>query len=290
MAKLKEIKSRIQSVRSTQKITSAMMMISSAKLRKTQNIIRNLYPYEQKLSELLNIFLSEEKEFISPFSKQRTLKRIAVVAFSSNSNLAGRFNHNVAEQLEAMVKFYRTLGKENILVYPIGEKITKAALKLGLKPQGNYTSISEKPNYDEARKIAEELMEMFLAGEIDRVEIIYHHFRSRSSQIVMHETFLPIKLKPKEPTGKSLNYIVEPDKETILNQLIPNVLKLKLFTSHIDSVTSEHAARMIAMQVATDNADNLIEELTLDYNKMRQQSITNELLDIIGGSFGQGGG
>ena len=286
MAELKEIKSRIQSVRSTQKITSAMMMVSSANLRKTQDIIQNLYPYEQKLSQLLHIFLRETPEFDSPFTRQRPVQRVAIVAFSSNTSLAGRFNDNISHKLKAVTDKWISLGKENILVYPIGEKVTRAAKKLELNVQGNYNDISAKPKYDEAQKIAAELMEQFRQCTIDRVELIYHHFQNKGAQIVVHEPFLPIELKPHVNGDAALDYIVEPDAEIIMAQLIPKVLKLKLFTTHIDSVTSEHAARMMAMQIATDNADNLIDELTLEYNKLRQQSITNELLDIVSGSFG----
>jgi len=290
MAELKEIKSRIQSVRSTQKITSTMMMVSSANLRKTQDIIQNLYPYEQKLSQLLHIFLRETPEFDSPFTRQRPVQRVAIVAFSSNTSLAGRFNDNISHKLKAVADTWISLGRENIRVYPIGEKVTRAAKKLELNVQGNYNDISSKPKYEEAQKIAAELMEQFRLGTIDRVELIYHHFQNKGAQIVVHEPFLPIELKPRGNGDAAVDYIVEPDAETIMAQLIPKVLKLKLFTTHIDSVTSEHAARMMAMQIATDNADNLIDELTLEYNKLRQQSITNELLDIVSGSFGMTSG
>lgn len=266
-----------------------MMMVSSAKLRKTQQIIENLYPYEQKLSQLLHILLSEEKEVISPFTAQRTIQRVAIVAFSSNVSLAGRFNNNIADTLDGVVKSYRSLGKENILVYPIGEKVARAALNLGLEIQGKYDDISEKPTYEAMQKIAGELMELFLAGTIDRVELIYHHFRNKSSQIIVQETFLPIALKVGKETDGAIEYIVEPDTETILHLLIPKTLKLQLYTAHVDSVTSEHAARMVAMQIATDNADDLLDDLTMEYNKLRQQSITNELLDILGSSFVKGG-
>ena len=266
-----------------------MMMVSSAKLRKTEQIIENLYPYEQKLSQLLHILLNEEIEVISPFTTQRPIQRVAIVVFSSNLSLAGRFNHNIADKLETVVKSYRSLGKENIVVYPIGEKVTKAALNLGLQIQGHYEDISEKPTYEAMQKIAGELMELFLTGTIDRVELIYHHFRSKSTQVVMRETFLPLELKVDKPTEPALDYIVEPDTETVLSLLIPKTLKLQLYTAHVDSVTSEHAARMVAMQIATDNADDLLEDLTMEYNKLRQQSITNELLDILGSSFVKGG-
>jgi F-type H+-transporting ATPase subunit gamma len=290
MAELKEIKRRIQSVKSTQKITSAMMMVSSAKLRKTQNIIQNLYPYAGKLSQLMEHFLRDEQDYPSPFTQQRPVQRVAIVAFSSNTSLAGRFNYNISNKLEEAVDKWLSLGKENILVYPIGEKVARTAHKLGLKVQGDYNEISEKPRYQDAQKMATELMDLFRQGTIDRVELIYHHFISKGSQIVVYEPFLPFELTPSAGGEATLDYIVEPDRETIMLQLIPKVLKLKLFTVHTDLVTSEHAARMTAMQIATDNADNLIDDLTLEYNKRRQQSITNELLDIEGGLFGQTGG
>lgn len=316
MAQLKEIKSRIQSVRSTQKITSAMMMISSARLAKTQRLIRNLYPYEQSLSRILQLLPDREGKTDSPFLQTRTVKRVAIVAFASNSGLAGRFNDNISDKLKAVTAHYMLLGKENILVWPIGEKVAKAVRNMGLEPQGDYSAISEDPSYGNTQKIAGELMEMYLKGEIDRVELVYHHFRSKGSQVVVNEPFLPIGpdtpddpqsntrrpstggsndgdtisggiISKRSNTGNpSLDYIVEPDRKTIITQLIPKILKIKLFAAHLDSVTSEHAARMTAMRIATDNADDLTEALTLEYNKLRQQSITNELLDIVGGSFG----
>ncbi|MCE5204527.1 MAG: ATP synthase F1 subunit gamma [Porphyromonadaceae bacterium] len=287
MAELKEIKSRLQSVRSTQKITSAMMMVSSAKLQKTQQIIRKLYPYEQELYHLLQLLLNQQEEFVSPFIRQRPVERVAIVAFSSNSSLAGRFNDEISDKLKAVVESYRHVGNENIHIYPIGEKIAKVARNLGLNPQGNFSDISEKPAYKDTKTIADELTNMFLDKTIDRVELIYHHFLSKGSQVVLHEPYLPVNLKSEKKDITADEYIIEPDSESILNQLIPKALRLKLYTIHVDSVTSEHAARMKAMQIATDNADNLIEDLKLEYNKLRQESITNELLDIIGGSFGR---
>ncbi|WP_352421096.1 ATP synthase F1 subunit gamma [Proteiniphilum sp.] len=306
MAQLKEIKTRIQSVRSTQKITSAMMMISSARLMKTQRLIQNLYPYEQNLYRILQLLADREESIDSPFLQTRTVKRVAIVAFSSNTGLAGRFNDDITERLRKVVGNYLPLGKENILLYPIGEKVAKAVRTMRFKPQGDYSEISGNPSYQNAQQIAEELMGMYLKGEIDRVELIYHHFRSKGSQVVVNEPFLPIgpdtthdgKTPSGEPgAGKTAggsnpdtHYIVEPDRKTILIQLLPKILKIKLFTAHLDSVTSEHAARMSAMRIATDNADDLTEALTLEYNKLRQQSITNELLDLIGGSFDSAGG
>ncbi len=284
MADLKEIKGRIQSVKSTQKITSAMMMVSSAKLRKAQNIFLNLSPYEQKLTELMHIFLHDNELPPIAFTQKREVKRVAIIAFSSNSGLCGRFNHNIIDELKEVVNSWSHLGKENILVYPIGDKVAVAAKEMGVTVIGNYSHISDNPTYHDADIIASSLMDSFLKGEIDRVELIYHHFKSRGTQIVTHEPLLPIELQA-EGKEENNNYIIEPDRPTLLKQLVPKVIKLKLFTTHVDSVTSEHAARMIAMQIATDNADNLSEELSLEYNKLRQQSITNELLDIMGGSM-----
>lgn len=299
MAQLKEIKSRLQSVKSTQKITTAMMMVASAKLRKTQNIIQHLYPYEEKLSQILNMFLNQEEGFSTPFTKKRPVERVAIVAFSSNTGLAGRFNDNIATKLESVIDSYLHLGKENILIYTFGAKIAKAVAKMDVHVSKDYSEESANPSYEFMQNIANDLMDQFLNEEIDRVELIYHHFISKGSQVILQETFLPIELHSgiksnlegviEKSYDKQLmpDYIIEPDRLTIMEKLLPKVLKVKLFTSHVDSVTSEHAARMTAMQIANDNADNLIEELTREYNKLRQESITNELLDLIGGSLGK---
>lgn len=291
MPSLKEIKTRIQSVRSTRKITSAMMMIASSKLQKIQKIIKNLYPYQQKLQQLMELFMNSQNNMVSPFAEQRHIKRVAIILFSSNTSLAGRFNENVISQLKVTVNEYLPLGKENIQIYAIGDKVCKAARKLGFETPDNFHHIADKPSYEAMQQLASNLMELFLNKKIDKVELIYHHFKSKSTQELLRKTFLPITLMTKNEKWKipELDYIVEPDPQTIMEQLIPKVLKLKLYTVHTDSVSSEHAARIIAMQIATDNADDLLKELTLQYNKLRQQSITNELLDIIGGSFGKSG-
>ncbi|MDD2514711.1 MAG: ATP synthase F1 subunit gamma [Proteiniphilum sp.] len=284
MALLKEIKSRLQSVHSTRKITTAMMMVSSAKLLKTQQLIETLYPYEQKLSHLMLQLLQGEELFRSPYTQRREVKRVAIVVFSSNTGLAGRFNHNIINRLSSVRESYMHLGEENVLIYPIGNKVAKAAQKMGMTPAGDYEAIATKPSYQATQMIAQELMRLFINGKVDRVELIYHHFISKGSQEVRQEIFLPVEL----PVGGSeipdQEYIVEPDRIILLEKLLPKVIQMKLYTTHIDSVTSEHAARMTAMQIANDNADDLIDELKLEYNKVRQQSITNELLDIAGGT------
>lgn len=295
MARLKEIKSRLQSVQSTRKITSAMMMVSSAKQKKAERIIQHLRPYERTLQRILQPLLNgqEGEELPSPFMEKRPVKRVAIVAFSSNTGLAGRFNDAVAEKLKEAINDYRSLGKENILLYLVGEKVAKAARGMGYEPKADYASIADKPAYIETRRIAKKLMKLFLNKKIDRVEVIYHRFQSMRAQVLTRELFLPIdftsleKEAAKSTPIDGVEYILEPDKDSLLADLIPKVLQMKLFATHVDSVTSEHAARVTAMQIATDNADDLVEELTLEYNKLRQQSITNELLDIMGGTIGR---
>jgi len=285
MGSLKEIKTRIKSVKSTQKITSAMKMVSSAKLRKAQKTIENFYPYEQRLNGLLTRFMSGEEDVVSPFAEIREIKKIAIVVFSSNSSLCGSFNANVTKQLTQTIATYKSLGKENFLIFPVGKKVAKACVKMGYKPQADFEEMADKPSYQSAVNLADEIMLLYNNQEIDRVELIFHHFVSKSSQLLTAETYLPIKLIPTEKGDAETNYIVEPSPAEIMAVLIPKVLRLKIYTALLDSNASEHAARTMAMQIATDNADDILQELSLLYNKSRQQAITNELLDILGGSF-----
>ena len=297
MASLKEVKTRINSVKSTRKITSAMKMVASAKLHKAQGAIENMLPYERKLNKILTNFLSADLPVESPYIKAREVKRVAIVAFSSNTSLCGAFNANVIKMLLQTVGEFRTLGQDNILIFPVGKKVDEAVKRLGFQPQETSPTLSDKPSYQEASELAHRLMEMYVSGDIDRVELIYHHFKSMGVQILLRETSLPIDLirvvdeeekqKEEEVQGGEIanDYIIEPSAEELIANLIPTVLSQKLFTAAVDSNASEHAARTLAMQVATDNANELIQDLTKQYNKSRQQAITNELLDIVGGSM-----
>ena len=279
MASLKEVKTRINSVQSTRKITSAMKMVASA----------NMLPYQRKLNKILTNFLSADLPVESPFCVERPVKRVAIVAFSSNSSLCGAFNANVLKMFLQTVGEYRELGQDNILIYPVGKKIEEAVKKLGFFPQGSYQKLADKPSYDEAAALAKLLMELFLEKNIDRVELIYHHFKSMGVQELLRERYLPIDLSAvqndEERGGVVNDYIIEPSAAQLIADLIPQVLSQKIFTAALDSNASEHAARTLAMQIATDNANELIQELTKQYNKTRQQAITNELLDIVGGSM-----
>ena len=289
MASLKEVKTRINSVQSTRKITSAMKMVASAKLHKAQGAIENMLPYQRKLNKILTNFLSADLPVESPFCVERPVKRVAIVAFSSNSSLCGAFNANVLKMFLQTVGEYRELGQDNLLIYPVGKKIEEAVKKLGFFPQGSYQNLADKPSYDEAAALAKLLMELFLEKNIDRVELIYHHFKSMGVQELLRERYLPIDLSAvqndEERGGVVNDYIIEPSAAQLIADLIPQVLSQKIFTAALDSNASEHAARTLAMQIATDNANELIQELTKQYNKTRQQAITNELLDIVGGSM-----
>lgn len=295
MSSLKEVKNRISSVKSTRQITSAMKMVASAKLHKAQGRIENMLPYQRKLSEILTNFLRTDASFESPYTEKRPVTRVAVVAFSSNSSLCGAFNSNVAKMLERALEDYQSLGKENILIYPVGRKVEEAVKKMGYVPQGSCQVMADKPSYVEAYELAEKLMHEFVEKQIDHVELIYHHFKSMGSQVLLRENYLPIDLTqvaqeaaedvPEDARSFNNDYIVEPSVGELIAELLPKVLSQKIFTVLLDSNTSEHAARMLAMQTATDNANELIQDLTKQYNKSRQQAITNELLDIIGGSL-----
>ena len=321
MPSLKEIKNRLTSVNSTRKITSAMKMVASSKLHHAQQMIENMLPYETMLEHILKTFLASEADASTVFNVERPVKRVALVVYASNSSLCGGFNANVIRLLQHIVDEYseKLGGKDNIVVYPIGRKVAEKTAKMGLHVAGDFTGLAEKPNVKQCIEIAREIGKKFVDGEIDRVEMVYHHFKSAGSQILTRKTFLPIDIteelkrdrtrdlnstvtskeaqeylkkkgteteRKQEEDVRPLNdnFIVEPDMHTVLSQLIPKYLHLMLYTALLDSIASEHAARMVAMQTATDNADEILRELNLQYNKSRQQAITNELLDIVGGS------
>jgi len=323
MPSLKEIKNRIASVNSTRKITSAMKMVASSKLHHAQVAIENMLPYESLLEHILKAFLVSTPDTSTSFSENREIKRIALFVFSSNSSLCGGFNTNIIKMLQSTVNDYLAKGiaKDNIIIYPIGRKVAEKVTKMGLKSAGTFLELAEKPNSEECRAIAVEIEKMWLDNDIDRVEMIYHHFKSAGSQILTRKTYLPIDLETelsldkerdltsniatkkaqeylkkhgrnahsedKEEIIRPLNddFIVEPDLKTVLTSLIPKLLHLMVYTALLDNNASEHAARMVAMQSATDNADELLRGLKLQYNKSRQAAITSELLDIVGGSI-----
>lgn len=295
MPSLKEVKTRINSVRSTRKITSAMKMVASAKLHHAQQAILGMLPYEERLNKILTNFLKGDVSFSSPYILVRPVTHVAIVAFSSNTSLCGAFNSNVTKLFQKTIQDYPNLNKKDILVYPVGKNIEKATRKLGFQLIDSFQKLADKPNYKDSAAIAMDLLQKFAAGEIDKVELVYHHFQSTAVQRLRRVTLLPIDVEQlrqeaaaakTEKSSKYFNdYIVEPDIETLIANLLPQVVLQKIYTALVDSNASEHAARTMAMQIATDNADDLIQDLTVQYNKSRQQAITNELLDIVAGSM-----
>lgn len=322
MASLKEVKNRIASVNSTRKITSAMKMVASSKLHHAQQAIERMLPYEETLERMLKTFLATQPELTTSFERSRqNVDNVALVVYASNSSLCGGFNGNVIKEMVRAVEHYRELGAKRIVIYPIGRKVAEKLPKLGLESAGDFTKLADKPNESECRELSISINKKFLSGEYDRVDLIYHHFKSAGSQILRRKQYLPIDLsmqlsevkgdrdlQTSVATAESVayaksqgqphiryqknetkplndNYIVEPSIKTLLEKLVPRELHLMLYTALLDSNASEHAARMIAMQTATDNADELLRVLRLQYNKTRQYAITAELLDIVGGSM-----
>lgn len=357
MPSLKEIKGRINSISSTLAITSAMKMVAAAKLQKAQMAIQNMLPYERRLYSMLldlmgamNISAaasedgsvrgsgSAERGFAQSGDRlslsnrhdlagmdgayslmaQREVRKVAIVAFASNSSLCGAFNSNAIREATAVINEYRAsgLGDADITVYSVGRKMAEAMKKLGFPSPADFTKMSDSPSYDAASALAQELFDGFVSGRFDKVELVYNHYKSTSSQPTTRQTYLPLSLadaiadlqagkiadsasesdtnRGAEPVGAPVvrqgsptteDLIVEPSKEALIATLLPKVIRLRIFTTLLDSAAAEHAARTVAMQLATDNGNDLLQELTLEYNKGRQQKITSEILDLVGGSM-----
>ena len=281
MANLKELRSRITSVSSTMQITSAMKMVSAAKLSRAQDAITAMRPYSQKLSELLQSLsatLGDDQE--SKYSQQREVRKVLIVAISSNRGLAGAFNSNIVKAVKDLA-VTEYAGKD-IEVMTIGKKANDI-LKKSFKIQKNNTEVYDNLHFDYVAAIGEELMEHFVSGRYDKIVLVYNQFKNAATQVVMREQFLPVVPVEKKDT-LILDYIFEPSKEEIVKELVPKSLKMQLFKALRDSFASEHGARMTAMHKATDNATELRDSLKLSYNKARQASITNEILEIVGGA------
>lgn len=298
MASLKEIKARIASVNNTLKITSAMKMVASAKLHRVQHVAEGLAAYSEHLADIAAALTADpELEFSSPLAEPHEVwRRAVVVAVSSDGSLCGAFNANVIRALTAEVESLRSQGFEAVEVWPVGEKIAQAAHKAGFDVCDDFRRLAARATSGDASALAQRLMDRYAAGGIDRVVLVYTHFHSMGHQEPRQEAFLPADFSdlrrtedalPKTGSGKSSrtdahpDYIYEPDPRTLLEELLPYTLRMRIFEVLLDSATAEHAARMIAMQTATDNAQELLGDLTLTYNKRRQQAITDELADIM---------
>ncbi|MDG1850264.1 MAG: ATP synthase F1 subunit gamma [Flavobacteriales bacterium] len=281
MANLKEIRTRITSVASTMQITSAMKMVSAAKLKRAQDAITQIRPYAEKLREILvNISATLEGSSEGVYSQERDVKKVLIVAIASNRGLCGAFNANIFKATELRIKEYA--GKE-VQVYAIGKR--SADYFAGKHTVFNSNAeIFNDLNYDNVSVMAQEVMDAFVNGQFDKVEIIYNEFKNAATQEVITQQFIPVVAEESDAANVNADYVFEPSKTSIVVDLIPKSLKIQFYKSLLDSHASEHGARMTAMHKATDNANELKGELTLTYNRQRQAAITNEILEIVGGA------
>ncbi len=292
MPSLKEVKIRINSVSSTRKITSAMKLVASSKLRKAQQTIGGMRPYQRRLDGMMARLTAEVGEgFSSPLSEERPVQRAVVVCLSSNSSLCGAFNSNAIKATLAVIDQLQKQGAR-VEVIPVGQKIAEKMKKSGFSFQSANAALLDRPQYGDIAAVADDLMQRFIRKEIDKVVLVYNHFKNTATQVITTESLLPVSLESVEatdsqPASDNLhdNYIIEPSGKELLESLLPKGIALRLYTAVLDSLAAEHSARVIAMQTATDNADQLLHDLTLMYNKTRQAAITAELLDIVGASF-----
>ena len=286
MANLKEVRNRIVSVSSTQQITSAMKMVSAAKLRRAQDAVTQMRPYANKLKEILENLSSSLDSTSGIYSKQREVKKVLIVPITSNRGLCGGFNANIIKATGRLVR--EEYSGAQITILPIGKKATEFFKKSSFETTDagltNLVEIWDGLTFANASIIAEKIMQLFATGAYDKVELVYNQFKNAAVQVTMVEQYLPVKPPQATEKKKALDYIFEPSKEYIVEDLIPRSLKTQLFKGLLDSLASEHGARMTAMHKATDNAGALIKELKLSYNKARQAAITGEILEIVGGA------
>ena len=274
MASLRETKDRISSVKGTLKITTAMKFVASSKLHKAQKAIEAMIPYHQALSQIFHSLKGGSVSLPSGGGG-----KVAIVAMASNTSLCGSFNVNVLNAAKEQLDKY-----PDAALYAIGRKMSEPLAKAGFNSAGDYTRLMAKPEYDQAAALADKLRDCYQQGIYSKVILVYTHFANFVSQEVVVENFLPWKEKEENVLDQEEEFILEPGEEEIVRKMLPEVLRLKIYSTLLDSSAAENAARTIAMQTASDNAEDLLSELVLEYNKGRQQKITNEILDLIGGS------
>lgn len=292
MATMRELKQRITSVHSSQKITGAMKMISSARLRKAENALNRARPYQEQLKVLLNHISEADCEYCSPFSVERRLRRVTLIVFASDEGLCGAFNINLLKKLQEAIGVYKAMEGVIVQVYPIGRKIVNEVSKISGIEIKKAPALFERKVYPEAAKeLADEFMSSFLEEDTDRVEVIFNRYKSIGTQILSRVQLLPLtklyseqSIELKQDSTKRFNYIYEPDCETIFKELYPLIIRTMLYKALLENQTSEQAVRILSMQMANDNAIKLLGNLQLEYNKLRQQGITTELLDMAGGA------
>ncbi|MEI7524312.1 MAG: ATP synthase F1 subunit gamma [Mariniphaga sp.] len=291
MANLKDIRTRIASVKSTQQVTSAMKMVSAAKLRKAQDAIIQMRPYAEKLNEILTSVSSNlSSDVENKYAGRKTEGRILIIAITSNRGLCGGFNSNVVKRVSELVSttFREQAGRKKVDVIAVGKKAVDGLKSKGIIVTNSYLDIYEKLSFLTAGEIAQSLMESYSAGDYDRIELVYNQFKNAAVQNLVNEQFLPVNVSVKDTKASkkasNISYLFEPSMQEIVVTIIPQSLKIQFYKALLDSVAAEHGARMTAMHKATDNAFDLIKELKLNYNKARQASITNEILEIVSGA------
>jgi len=284
MANLKEVKERINSVSSTQQITKAMKMVAAAKLRRAQDKIVQMRPYSQKLTSILNnISSGTEGSTDIVYAEEREVSKLLIVAITSDKGLCGAFNSNILKASMALIEEHKD---KEVTLMPVGKKALDYFKKRSFPMNADYAKLFEDVSFDPVKKAAEYVMKSFVAGKFDKVLLVYNEFKNVATQAVVREQFLPIR-KLEQQAGDarlSQEYIVEPSREYIIEELVPNSLKIQFYKAILDSNASEHGARMTAMSKATDNAAELLKELKLVYNRTRQAAITNEILEIVAGA------
>lgn len=286
MGSLKEIRTRITSVTSTKQITSAMKMVSAAKFKKAQDAILRIRPYSSKLHEILSsISGSLESNTDNVYARSGITEKVLLVVITSNRGLCGAFNANVVKRANSLVegKYAEQHKKGNVDFFTIGKNGTNQIAKKYKISEFN-NELFNNLSFETVSPIASSIMQKFVDGKYDVIELIYNKFRNAAVQVLVNEQFLPIEMAENENADSNNDYIYEPSKEDIVHSLIPKSLRIQIYTALLDSHAAEHGARMTAMHKATDNATELIKDLKLHYNKARQASITNEILEIVGGA------
>lgn len=294
MASLKEVRTRIESVNSTKQITSAMKMVAASKLRKSQNAILALRPFANKFSEIMrNISQDIDISKGNVYTEKREINRVLIIPLTSNKGLCGVFNANIIRDTIALIheEYQAQLDNNQLDVLCIGSKVEEALKYKNYPVIGNENALLDDLSYDNCVPFAERLMSLFTEKKYDRIVFVYNQFKNASTQILVHEQFLPIQIdiNGNNEDSYGVEYIFQPNKEDIYNEMIPKSLKMQVYKILLDSFTSEQGARMVSMTQATDNATELLKELNLTYNKARQSAITNELVEIVSGADAQNG-
>ncbi|MDR2448603.1 MAG: ATP synthase F1 subunit gamma [Prevotellaceae bacterium] len=283
MASLKEVKTRIASVQSTKKITEARQMIASAQLHRAQTVLKHAQYYNQALQASLSGMIDADSEYHTPLTEVRDSGAVAIVILSSNSGMNGSFNAKMEKEIHTFKNLY---PNETLMFIPAGNKARKALLQSGHEPACHFDHLVNKPSFEDVAQLAATLMDLYISKKVKKIELVSYHFKSIGTQNIQYKTFLPYCFPASSAAGAtSSNYILEPSLQVILEESLPLLLHAMLYATFIDHQTSEFAARTIAMQLASENANELLDELRLTYNKVRQQNITAELLDIMGSSF-----